>query len=132
MSSMLDTNICIAIMKGNPRARTKLSQLSPDMVCISSIVLAELSYGVQKGLHQEQNKQALADFLTICPVLDWPGEAAEAYGQIRANLESQGRTIGANDLLIAAHAVHWNTVLVTHNINEFSKVPGLIIEDWLT
>jgi tRNA(fMet)-specific endonuclease VapC len=127
---MLDTNICIAVMKGRPSVRSKISRTDPAEIFISSIVLAELSYGVCKSTQKKLNKEALADFCSICSVWDWPAEAADTYGEIRAFLEQQGRIIGANDLLIAAHAKYLNAVLITNNTREFKRIPGLKIEDW--
>ncbi|MCF8112025.1 MAG: type II toxin-antitoxin system VapC family toxin [Desulfobacteraceae bacterium] len=127
---MLDTNICIAVMKGDSPVRSKISRIDPVKIGISGIVLAELSYGVWKSKQHERNKQALADFCSICSVLDWPAQAADIYGEIRAFLEQQGRTIGANDLLIAAHAKYLDAALITNNTREFDRVPGLKTEDW--
>ncbi|MCF8111921.1 MAG: type II toxin-antitoxin system VapC family toxin [Desulfobacteraceae bacterium] len=128
---MLDTNVCITIMKGHPGIKAKIVNIAPEKIGISSIVLAELSYGVCKSAQRKRNEQALYDFCSVCTVLDWPGQAAIAYGEIRASLETQGRIIGANDLLIAAHARHLNAVLVTNNVSEFKRVPGLSIENWI-
>jgi len=127
---MLDTSICIAVMKAHPAVRSKISSIDPAEISISSIVLAELSYGVSKSLQKEHNKKALADFCSICSVWDWPAGAANTYGEIRAFLEQQGRIIGAKDLLIAAHSKYLNVVLITNNIREFERIPGLRVEDW--
>jgi tRNA(fMet)-specific endonuclease VapC len=127
---MLDTNICIAVMKGRPAVRSKISTIDPAEIGTSSIVLAELSYGVWKSTQKERNKQALADFCSICSVWHWPAEAADTYGEIRAFLEQKGRIIGANDLLIAAHTMYLNAVLITNNTREFERIPDLKIEDW--
>jgi len=127
---MLDTNICIAIMKGHPDIRSKISSIDPVKIGTSGIVLAELSYGVWKSLQRERNKQALADFCSICNIWDWPAQAADTYGEIRTFLEQQGRIIGANDLLIAAHAKYLKAVLITNNTREFERIPHLQIEDW--
>ncbi|MBS3779293.1 MAG: type II toxin-antitoxin system VapC family toxin [Desulfovermiculus sp.] len=131
MAYMLDTNICIAIMKGHPGVRSKLHLIGPDEICISSIVQAELCYGVWKSVHRTHNAQALADFLFMCLILDWPSEAANTYGEIRSTLEIQGHIIGANDLLIAAHARYLNAVLVTNNVREFGRIPVLDVENWI-
>ena len=127
---MLDTNICIAIMKGDPHIRSKISSINPVKIGTSGIVLAELSYGVWKSLQRERNKQALADFCSICNIWDWPAQAADTYGEIRTFLEQQGRIIGANDLLIAAHTKYLKAVLITNNTREFERIPHLQIEDW--
>jgi tRNA(fMet)-specific endonuclease VapC len=127
---MLDTNICIAVMKGRSAVRSKISTIDPDRIGISGIVLAELFYGVWKSAQRERNQQALKDFCSICNIWDWPARAADTYGKIRASLEQQGRTIGGNDLLIAAHARHLGVVLITNNTREFERIHGLQIEDW--
>lgn len=127
---MLDTNICIAVMKRRPGVSSRVRDVSPDRIAVPGIVLAELSYGVRKSTQREHNKQALADFCSICSILDWPAQAADTYGKIRAELETQGRIIGANDMLIAAHARFINAVLVTNNTSEFERVSGLALEDW--
>jgi tRNA(fMet)-specific endonuclease VapC len=89
----------------SPKARWRLERSKPGEVAISSIVAAELWSGVAKSREPERAAHALRDFLAYVTVLDWPAEAAVGYGKIRATLESQGRLIGAMDLLIAAHAI---------------------------
>ena len=132
MRYLLDTNICIYTMKRHaPEVRSRLHDLSVDDVGISSIVLAELQYGIRKSQRRQQNEAALTDFLAFCRVLDWPHQAAAVCGELRARLERQGQIIGSNDLLIAAHALHLGATLVTHNTQEFSRVPRLKIEDWI-
>lgn len=132
MRYLLDTDICIYIMKSQPAPlRARLTELPVDSVAISAIVLAELHYGVMKSRLRERNARALRDFLDYCRVEDWPREATWVYGDIRATLERDGTPIGGNDLLIAAHAVYTNATLVTHNTREFGRVPGLKIEDWV-
>ena len=105
--------------------------MSVDSVAISAIVLAELQYGITKSRLREQNAAALQDFLGYCRVEDWPYEAAQIDGDIRATLEREGTPIGGNDLLIAAHAVYAKATLVKHNTREFKRVPRLKIEDWI-
>lgn len=130
---MLDTNISIYIMRDRPpKIRDRLRQIPIHEISISSIVLAELWYGVKKSGQRERNEAALADFLSICGVDAWTGQAAAIYGEIRAALEAQGRTIGGNDLLIAAHALSKKgAILVTNDGREFERVPGLQVENWL-
>lgn len=127
---LLDTNICIAVMKGRPAVQSKISSIDPVEIGISSIVLAELAYRIWKSSQKERNTQALTDFCSICSVWDWPAAAADTYGEIRGLLEQQGRIIRANDLLIAAHTKYLNAVLITNNTREFNRIPGLPIEDW--
>ena len=129
---MLDTNT-IAYAKNRKPASVleKLTQLDPSDVCISSITLAELEYGVFNSSKPGQNRQALLLFLSGITILPFGTEAALEYGKIRHTLKTQGILIGANDLLIAAHAKSLNLTLVTHNTREFQRVEGLKIEDWV-
>jgi tRNA(fMet)-specific endonuclease VapC len=129
---MLDTNTCIALIKDRPEAlRVRMFDLSRDQVGISSIVTAELWYGVSLSEKTKQNEAALKDFLDYVTVLNWPYEAGPIYGNLRASLRKKGTPIGAMDLLIASHALSLNITLVTDNIREFQRVPGLKIENWL-
>ena len=129
---MLDTNTCIAIIKHPPEAiQARLIDLSMEEVAISSIVAAELFYGVALSQKKKQNEMALKDFLDYVAVLNWPFDACRIYGWLRAKLKNKGTPIGAMDLLIAAHAYLLDAVLVTSNKKEFQRIPGLKIEDWL-
>ena len=128
---MLDTDACIALIKHRPEAmRIRLAGLSPEEVGVSSIVAAELWFGVAHSEKKKQNEAALKDFLTIATLQDWPCEAAPLYGQLRERLQKRGTPIGAMDLLIASHALFLEAVLVTNNIREFERVPNLKIENW--
>ena len=100
-------------------------------VAISSIVAAELWYGVAYSQKKKQNESALKDFPEYVEVMPWPSEAGPVYGRIRAELRKRGSPIGAMDLLIAAHAVVLGAVLVTDNTREFRRVPDLKIENWM-
>lgn len=132
MRYLLDSNICIAILKQQPlRIRRKLSSVPVDHVGISSIVLAELRYGVEQSAHKKRNEEALIDFLDFVLVLDWPGEATHHYERIRSELKKAGSPVGAMDLLIAAHALMLDAILVTDNIVEFQRIAGLKTENWL-
>lgn len=129
---MLDTNSCIAIMKRRSVAiQDRLVDLSTDEVAVSSMVTAELWYGVALSQKKKQNEAALRDFLDFVTILDWPGEASAIYGQIRAGLKEKGAPIGAMDLLIASHALFLDAILVTDNTRELRRVPGLKVENWL-
>jgi len=129
---MLDTDICIALIKNRPEAmRSRLSRLSPEEVGISGIVAAELWFGVEHSQKKKRNTAALKDFMEYVSLLDWPCEASNTYGQIRAEIQKKGTPIGAMDLLIASHALSLDVVLVTNNTKEFERVPGLKIENWL-
>ena len=131
MKYLLDTNVCIALIRQkSPALLDRVAQHTIADIGISSITVAELQYGVYRSQHQAQNEQALAQFLIPLNILDFDYEAAAAYGHLRAALEAQGAPIGALDMLIAAHAVSRNLVIVTNNTREFARVPGLSVEDW--
>lgn len=129
---MLDTDTCISLIKARPdKISRRLSRLPVEDVGISSIVAAELWYGVALSEKKKQNEAALKDFLDFVKVLDWPAGACPVYRRIRAHLKKKGTLIGAMDLLIASHASFLNAVLVTNNTREFDRVPELKMENWL-
>ena len=132
MKLMLDTNICIYLIKQHPPSVLEhfLSQQVGD-IGISSITVAELDYGVSKSRHAMKNRLALAQFISPLEVASFDREAAAAYGRLRATLEQKGTPIGAMDLLIAAHALSLGVRLVTNNAREFRRVPGLRVENWV-
>ncbi|AZO94926.1 type II toxin-antitoxin system VapC family toxin [Halocella sp. SP3-1] len=131
MKYMLDTNICIYIIKEKPeKVINKFHTLDVGDVCISSITLAELEYGVEKSQYTERNRLALAGFLSSIEVLPFSDKAASEYGRIRAELERQGNIIGAYDLMIGAHALSENITLVTNNTKEFQRINNLSLENW--
>jgi tRNA(fMet)-specific endonuclease VapC len=132
MKLMLDTNICIYIIKQQPVAVLKrFLEYQIGDIGISSITLSELRYGVAKSTHQEKNTNALDEFITPLEVVSFDEEAAQVYGDIRATLEKAGTPIGSMDMLIAAHAVSLGIPLVTNNAREFIRIPALNIIDWL-
>ena len=132
MRYLLDTNICIQIIRRKPsELLSRLTALPMGDVGLSTITAAELHVGVQKSRDPARNAEALTMFLLPLEIADFGYAAAEAYGRIRATLEAAGTPIGPLDTLIAGHAVSLNTVLVTDNVAEFSRVPGLRIENWL-
>ena len=131
MSFMLDTNICIYMIKKRPDTVLKhLVAKRPHEVGISSITLAELQQGVEKSAKVEKNRLALEMLTSSLLVLPFYSFAAEKYGIIRAHLEKKGQLIGPMDLLIAAHASSMNWTLVTNNLKEFKRVPELNLENW--
>lgn len=131
MNYLLDTNICIYIIKKHPeKVLNKFNSLSPGDISISSITLAELHYGIMKSSNPQKNKEALDKFLTPLEILDFDYFATIAYGIIRANLEKNGTPIGPLDTLIAVHAKSLKLTLVTNNEKEFKRIPGLKIENW--
>jgi tRNA(fMet)-specific endonuclease VapC len=132
MRWMLDTNTCIYVMKHHPpQVQARLRRIAIGEVGISAIVLAELRFGVEKSRRRDENTAALSDFLSYCLVFDWPQQAAGLYARIRTELEAQGTPIGGNDLLIAAHALYLGSTLVTNNVEELSRVRGLVWENWI-
>ena len=131
MKYLLDTNICIYLIKQKPApVLAMFSEQAVGDIGISSISVAELSYGVQKSQLRDQNQRALAQFLAPLAKASFDMAAAQAYGQIRAALEAQGTPIGSLDTLIAGHAVSLGVTLVTNNAREFSRVPQLKVENW--
>ena len=128
---LLDTNICIYLIKRRPEAvQVRLRELDIAMVAVSSITVAELQYGVAKSARPDQNALALAAFLAPIGVEAFDDGAAAAYGPVRAALERAGTPIGSLDLLIAAHALTLGRTLVTNNAREFNRVAGLKVENW--
>lgn len=130
---MLDTNICIYIIKKRPKeVLDKFKSFDLGSIGISSITLAELMYGVQKSQCRQRNAQALQEFILPLQLISFDESAAAHYGEIRAHLEKTGKIIGSLDLMIAAHAKSLKVTLVTNNRKEFSRVPGLKIENWVS
>ena len=131
MMYMLDTNIII-YAKNDPKGPVyqALTRHDPSEVCISSVTLAELEYGISKSSQPDINRLALMLFLARIQVLPFGSAAARDYGNIRCDLESKGSIIGANDMLIAAHARSADAVLVTNNLREFNRVEGLKTVNW--
>jgi len=133
MEWMLDTNICIAIIRRRPEAALRrLRGKAIGQVGISSLTLAELQYGAAKSREPAAARDALGEFVLALEVAPFDDGAAAIYGEVRAQLESRGQPIGPIDTLIAAHALTLEAVLVTNNLREFRRVRGLIVEDWLS
>lgn len=131
MMYMLDTNICIYIIKQKPKqVIEKLKKLHNANLCISSITYSELLYGVENSLNVPKNLLALTMFLSNVEILPYDENASIDYGLIRAELEKKGEPIGLLDMLIAAHAKSLRITLVTNNKREFRRVKGLNIENW--
>ena len=132
MKYLLDTNICIYIIKNSPSSVIeKFHSLTIGDLGVSSITLAELEYGVSKSVHKMKNQAALYQFISPLEILDFDTLAAQAYGQIRVDLEQQGKLIGSMDMLIAAHALSLKITLVTNNVKEFNRIPNLLVENWV-
>ena len=131
MKFMLDTNICIYLIKLKQQKVLKHFQShAVGYIGISSITLAELRYGVAKSQHIEKNRQALYEFILPLEIADFDETAAEAYGTIRAALEKVGRPIGSMDMLIGAHALALSVALITNNTKEFKRIKNLKVVDW--
>ncbi|HKW16790.1 MAG TPA: PIN domain-containing protein [Terriglobales bacterium] len=130
---MLDTDTCSYVMKrSNSSVLKRLREVRVDDVCISVITKSELLYGVEISPRQRQDETALNAFLVYVDVLEFPDEAALHYAKIRADLKVRGTMIGANHLFIAAHARSLGVTLVTNNMQEFGRVPNLMLENWTT
>jgi len=131
MRYMLDTNICIYVIKHKPeKVFRKLQTIHPEDVCISSVTYAELVHGVEKSAAVEKNRLALSILLANMEILDFDVDAADCYGKIRAGLEKNGTPIGPLDMMIAGHAQSLGYTVVTNNVKEFSRVNALRIENW--
>lgn len=129
---LLDTNICIYIIKKKPADVLKtLKTKSKNDIYISSITIAELEYGIAKSYFPEKNKIALIEFLSLFNILSFDDNDAVDFGEIKKELEKKGKIIGPMDLLIAAQAKSKKLFLVTNNTKEFERVEGLKIENWL-
>ncbi len=128
---MLDTDIVSYAMKrSNEAVLRKLRATPVTAVCISAVAESELRFGVEASPRRHADIEALETFLRYTQVLDYPAAAARDYGEIRAYLKMNGAMIGANDLLIAAHARCMGLTLVSNNTREFKRVPRLRIENW--
>jgi tRNA(fMet)-specific endonuclease VapC len=131
MKYYLDTNIIIYALNGKyPAVRTHFEQVPSMSIVLPSVVLAEIEYGARKSRDYETTIRLYRKFTSCFEAQPFHREAACFYGRIRADLEAKGQIIGANDLLIAATAMAENGILVTHNTREFSRIPGLVLEDW--
>ena len=133
MKYLLDTNICIYLIKKKPiSVLAKFNEHEVGDIGISTFSVAELSFGVQKSRLRDQNQQALLQFLAPLVIVEFDAEAAFAYGRLRADLEAQGSPIGSLDTLIAGHALSLGVTVVTNNEREFSRVPKLKVENWIS
>jgi tRNA(fMet)-specific endonuclease VapC len=131
MVLLLDTNICIHLIREKPRSiLERFKEYAVGDIGISVITLAELEYGVSKSSKPATNKAALNQFVAPLELVVFDRSATAVYGKLRTTLEKKGQSIGAMDLLIAAHALALNVRLVTHNVREFGRVPGLRVETW--
>ena len=127
---LLDTNICIAYKKRKLGVPERIDALPPGQAVMSVITWGELMLGVEKSQHRTRSLEILERVREIIPVIGVDERVGTRYGAIRGELESAGRTIGPNDLWIAAHAQTLGIALVTNNTGEFARVGGLTLEDW--
>jgi len=128
---LLDSNVCIHLLNvRHPEIELRFRAHSPAEIALCSIVKAELNFGARHSQRVEANLQRLKLFFAPLTSLPFDDRCAEEYGQIRADLTRQGKLIGPNDMLIAAIARAYDTILVTHNTDEFSRITGVRMEDW--
>lgn len=131
LAYMLDTNICIYVMKTYPpQLREKFNSLA-EQLCMSSITLGELHYGAEKSARRVENLSAIEHFVARLEVLPFGNKAAAHYGQLRAELERAGTPCGSHDMQICGHARSEGLILVTNNMREFARMPGVRAENWL-
>ncbi len=128
---LLDTNICIYVIKRKPIELLNIFNEKTGQMAISSISLSELIHGVEKSQQQKNNRLILEDFVSHLNVLDYTSKASKQYGIIRADLDKKGMPIGVNDLHIAGHAISEGLILVTNNEKEFKRIDGLRVENWV-
>jgi len=129
---MLDTNICIYIIKNRPKSvKEKFREFEIGELCISTITVSELMYGAFKSEHSEKNLKAIESFLMPFEIVEYDFRASVEYGKIRAYLEKKGQVIGNMDMQIAGHALALDLVLVTNNTREFERVKGLGLDNWV-
>ena len=128
---MLDTNICIYVIKNRPAGlRERFNRLA-DQLCISAVTLAEIIYGAEKSARQIENIKVVEQFAARLDVLPFGERAATHYGQIRADLERAGRPIGLHDMMIGGHARSEGLTLVSNNVREFQHIEGLRVDNWV-
>jgi tRNA(fMet)-specific endonuclease VapC len=128
---LLDTNIVIYVIKRRPIEVMAIFNENAGRMAISAITLSELFYGAEKSVKVAQNLAVVEEFASLLEVLPYTPKASQHYGAIRSALEKAGRPIGVNDLHIAAHARSEGLTLVTNDLGEFERVPGLLVENWI-
>ena len=128
---MLDTDICIYVIKKRPTELRDVFNRQAPHLCISAVTHAELMFGAEKSVRIAQNLEVVENFTARMPVLPFSEKAAAHYGEIRAVLERKGTPIGAYDLMIAGHTRSEGLILVTNNTKEFDRVDGLRLENWV-
>ena len=128
---MLDTDICIYVVRNRPPSlRERFNELENEL-SISTITLGELIYGAENSSRRFENLRTIEQFAARLAILPFSSKAAAHYGQIRAALRRAGQPVGIHDMLIGAHARSEDVTLVTNNIREFARIPGLQVENWV-
>ena len=128
---LLDTNIVTYVIKRRPVEMLSVFNANAGRMAMSAITLSELFHGAEKSAKVQQNLAVVEEFSSLLEVLPYTAKASQHYGAIRSELEKSGRPIGVNDLHIAAHARSEGLTLVTNNLGEFERVPGLLLENWV-
>lgn len=129
---LLDTNICIYIKNHRPaEVLARFSKLPPGKVAMSVITYGELCFGAEKSSKPKETRHILEQLIALIPVLPLDETVSAHYGKIRLHLQVSGKPIGNNDLWIASHALANKLILVTNNVAEFQRVPGLRVENWV-
>jgi len=131
LRSMLDTNLCIRLLRDRPQGLRERFNAEADTLCISTIILSELLFGAAKSARPRENRQEVERFAARLAILLFDDGAADHAGEIRANLAHRGLPIGGYDALIAGHARSRGLVVITGNLGEFTRVEGLRAEDWI-
>ena len=129
---LLDSNILIYAQRGDSKVLERMKQVGRDHMVLSSLVVAELAYGVEKSLHKERNRSALHQLLSTFNILDWDESAAWVYAAHYHRLRTAGTPIGIVDLQIGCHALALDAVCVTNNTREFERIEGLKLENWVS
>ena len=129
---LLDTNICIYVLKNSyPALTDKVFSFNPSLIAMSSVTVFELEYGAEKSNWGERTRQKLRQFIAPFTILPFDSDDAVTAGRIRGVLEKQGNIIGPYDYQIAAQGISKGLTVVTHNTREFERIPGIILEDWV-
>ena len=128
---MLDTNLCIRVLRDRPQGLRERFNAEAASLCISTVTLAELLYGAEKSSRPIEARQRVEGFAARLDVLSFDSEAAAHYANVRADLERRGQVIGPYDMMIAGHARSRGLIVVTGNLAEFARVAALRAEDWL-
>ncbi|HEX4180697.1 MAG TPA: tRNA(fMet)-specific endonuclease VapC [Caulobacteraceae bacterium] len=131
LAYMLDTNICIYVMKIYPLELVEKFNTLAEQLCISSITLGELHYGAEKSARHAENLTAIEHFSARLEILPFAEKAAAHYGQLRAELERAGTPCGPHDMQIGGHARSEGLIVVTNNMREFTRMPGVRSENWV-